>query len=72
MKMKLLTNFQICTSVPLREAKRRRKNIAMCWIDYCKASRMVPHSWMREWLNMFEGATNVQKFLKYAMPPWKV
>ena len=56
----------------LKEAKRRRKNFAMCCIDYRKASDMVPHSWIMECLTMFKIANNVQNLLQYAMPLWKV
>ena len=28
----------------LRESKARKKNLAMCWIDYKKAFDIVPHS----------------------------
>ena len=34
----------------LKEAKRRKKNLAMAWIDYRKAYDMLPHSWMLECL----------------------
>ena len=30
----------------LQEVKRRKKNLAMGWIDYRKAYDMVPHSWV--------------------------
>ena len=56
----------------LKEAKRRRKNLAMCWIDYCKAYDMVPHSWIMECLTMLKIANNVQNLLHCAIPLWKV
>ena len=31
--------------IVLKEAKRKRKNLAMYWIDYRKAYDMVLHSW---------------------------
>ena len=56
----------------LNEAKRRRKILAICWIDYRKAYDMVLHSWIMECLTMFKIANNDQKLLQYAMPLWKV
>ena len=58
--------------IVLIEAKRRRKNVAMCWIYYRKAYSMVSHSWIMESLTMFKMANNVQNILQYAMPLWKV
>ena len=34
----------------LKEAKRRKKNLAMAWIDYRKAYDMSPYSWILECL----------------------
>ena len=36
-----------------REVKRRRKNLAIAWIDYKKAYDMIPHSWILEYLKNF-------------------
>ena len=32
----------------VKEVKQRKKNIAMCWLDYRKAYDLVPHSWLNE------------------------
>ena len=37
-----------------REVKRRRKNLAITWIDYKKAYDMIPHSWILECLKNFK------------------
>ena len=55
----------------LKKAKRRRKNLVICWIDYHKAYDMVPHSWIKERLTMFKIANNVQNRLHYVMSFWK-
>ena len=34
----------------LKEARARKKNLAMAWIDYRKAYDMMPHSWILECL----------------------
>ena len=56
----------------LKEAKRRRRNLAMCWIDYYEAYDIVPHSWIMKCLTMLKIANTVQNLLQYAMPLWKV
>ena len=35
----------------LKESKRRRKNVAVAWIDYKKTYDMVPQSWIINCLN---------------------
>ena len=39
----LSTNYLIFIYKVLKEAKRTRKMLAMCWIDYRKAYDMIPH-----------------------------
>ena len=56
----------------LKEAKQKRENLAICWIDYRKAYNMVPHSWIIDCLSMFKIANNVENLLKYAMSLQKV
>ena len=56
----------------LKDAKRRRKNLAMHWIDYRKAYDIVPHFSVMECPTMFEIANNVQNLVQYAMLLWKV
>lgn len=41
----------------LREAKSRKKNLAICWLDY-KAYDMIPHSSILECLELFGAAQN--------------
>ena len=40
----------------LKEMKRLKKNVVMSWIDYKKTYDMVPHSWIKETLNITEVA----------------
>lgn len=56
----------------LREVKRRKKNLALCWIDYRKANDMVPHSWIIEYLDVFKVATIFKKLLRQTMECWQV
>ena len=47
----------------MKEVKQRKKNIAMCWLDYRKAYDLVPHSWLKECVSMFGVAENVKDLL---------
>ena len=42
----------------IREVKPRKKNLATAWIDYKKVYDMVPHSWIKECLDLFGVAEN--------------
>ena len=55
----------------LKECKRRKSNMAMAWVDYKKAYDMVPHSWIRECLDMFGIADNVKQFISVSMRSWE-
>ena len=44
----------------------------MAWIDYKKAYDMVPHSWTKECLKLFEVAENIKTLLVNSMEKWKV
>ena len=54
-------------SMIFREVKRRRKNLAVAWIDYKKAYDMIPHSWILECLKNFKIHGSVQRFLGRSM-----
>ena len=51
----------------MKEAKQRRKNLAM----YCKAYDLVPHSWLSECMHMLGIASNVEKMLTASMQSWR-
>ena len=38
----------------LNESKTRRKNLATAWIDYKKAYDIAPHSWIINFLKLYE------------------
>ena len=44
----------------------------MAWIDYKKAYDYVPHSWMKECIQMFGIAENVRNLLENSMEQWKL
>ena len=47
----------------IREFISRKKNLAMAWIDYKKAYDVVPHSWIKECLDLFGVAENIKTLL---------
>ena len=51
----------------MKEAKQRRQNLAMAWLDYYKAYDLVPHSWLSECMNMIGVASNIEKMLTASM-----
>ena len=55
----------------LKDCKRRHTNVVMAWIDYRKAYDMVPHSWIIEFLEIFDIARNVEQFIRRSMAQWK-
>ena len=56
----------------LKDCRKRRKNLAMAWIDYRKSYNFVPHSWILECLDMLGIADNVRSFLEKSMKKWKL
>ena len=44
----------------IREIKSRKNKLAMAWIDYKKAYDMVPHSRIKECLDLFGVAVNIK------------
>jgi hypothetical protein len=54
----------------LRNAKRRKVNLHVAWIDYKKAFDSLPHSWIAKCLDMLGISSNIRQFLKTAMASW--
>jgi hypothetical protein len=54
----------------LKDAKLG-KNLSMAWIDYKKAYDMVPHSWIKEVVDMLGVAGNIGGLLSNSMSGWK-
>ena len=38
----------------MREVKSRTKNLPLTWIDYKKAYEMMPYSWTKDCLDLFD------------------
>lgn len=47
------------------------KNLSMAWIDYKKAYDMVPHSWIKEVMDLLGVAGNIGGLLSSSMSGWK-
>jgi hypothetical protein len=54
------------------EAKTKKKNLSMCWIDFRKAYDMVPHKWIIETLKIYGVADNIITFITSSMQTWNV
>jgi len=55
----------------LREARMKKRYLAMGWIDYKKAYDMVPHSWIMEMLDLVKVAGNMSSLLRASMADWR-
>ena len=44
----------------------------MAWIDYKKPYDMVPHSWIKECLDLTEVAENIKGLLVSSIEKWRV
>ena len=55
----------------LKNAKLKKKNLDMIWIDYKKAYDSVPHSWILESLNTIKVNTEIREFLQKVMKQWR-
>ena len=51
----------------IREVQSRKKDLAMTWIDYKKAYDLVPHSWIKECLDLFGVAEIINTLLVNCM-----
>ena len=54
----------------LKNCKKRLTSLSLGWIDYKKAYDMVPHSWLKKCLEIFEEAENRKKVLEESMEHW--
>ena len=60
----------IINKMIMRNARRRKTNLNVAWIDYKKAFDSLPHSWISKCLEMFGVSSNITQFLKAAMQSW--
>ena len=55
----------------LKEARAKKRYLAMAWIDYRKAYDMLPHSWILESLGLIKVAKNIDGILRGSMKDWR-
>ena len=55
----------------LRNCRKKCKGLAVGWIDYKKAYDMVPHTWLKEAVELVGIAENVKRVLFSSMERWK-
>ncbi|XP_044766184.1 uncharacterized protein LOC123322306 [Coccinella septempunctata] len=54
-----------------RQAKTRKKNISMAWINYQKAYDSVPHSWLIKILKIYKVNEQIIRLLQFLMSTWR-
>ncbi|XP_044755006.1 uncharacterized protein LOC123313959 [Coccinella septempunctata] len=61
----------VIDNVVTKQARRRLKNISMCWIDYQKAYDSVPHSWLVEILRIYKISPDIIHLWEHLMGTWR-
>ena len=56
----------------LKDCRKRHTNLTMAWIDYKKAYDVIPHSWIKECMELTGIAGNVRELLLKSMKQWKL
>lgn len=54
-----------------KQAKIKKKNISMAWIDYRKAYDSVPHSWLLQVLEIYKINKDIVNLLSILMSSWR-
>ena len=55
----------------VENAKAKKHNLSMAWVDYKKAFDSVPHSWILSALKIYKADTIIIQFLETVMKQWK-
>lgn len=55
-----------------KQAKAKKKDLSMAWIDYKKAFDMVPHSWLKECMKIYGISPNIRRLIENSMETWTV
>lgn len=61
----------VIDSVLTKQAKRKKRNLSVAWIDYRKAFDSVPHSWLLEILKIYKIHPKVTMLLQHLMASWR-
>ena len=56
----------------LNESKTSRKTLTIVWIDYRKATDMVPQRWILNCLKMYKITDQVVQFIEKTMQTWRI
>ena len=54
-----------------QQARRSRRNLSVCWIDYKKAYDSVPHAWLLRVLELYKIDSKLCTLLKSCMGQWR-
>lgn len=61
----------LISKMVIQDAKKRKKNLTMAWIDYKKAFDSVPHSWILQALKIYRVSPTIIRFVEESMKEWK-
>ena len=53
------------------DAKKKKKNLSLMWIDYKKVYDSVPHLWIQEFMQIYKFNTHITNFITHRMKYWK-
>ena len=66
------SKHQLLIDQSAKDARSRRTNLAISWIDYKKAYDSVPHSWMLECLRLYKIDPRLVTFIRQSIiATWK-
>ena len=54
----------------VEDAKMRRKDLSVLWVDFKKAFDCVPHRWIVRFLNIVRAPLGVQRIVRSLIPLW--
>ena len=55
----------------LSNAKKNKRNLSTCWIDYRKAFDSIPHDWLQKSLEIHKFPEKIVNFFSTTMKKWK-
>jgi Reverse transcriptase (RNA-dependent DNA polymerase) len=61
----------VVDSAVVNQARKKKRNISVAWIDYKKAFDSVPHSWLLEVLRLYRVNSQIIALLKHCMATWR-
>ena len=61
----------ILDKIITEDAKRKKRNLSVMWIDYQKAYDSIPHSWLIAMMRLYKIDDKTIKFIIKSMPSWR-